>query len=82
MYTFQLPQQKISVRQVKLDHYKEQTDEMLETTSNLLLAYDLVKDYSQADASYYMEMYHWLNSRYDYVMGYAMDFIPFSHATH
>jgi hypothetical protein len=79
MYTFQLPPQRIHPHQAKVDHYKEQTDEMLETTSKLLLAYDLVKDYSQADANYYRDMYNWLNSRYDYVLGYALTFIPYSY---
>ncbi|MDO1446270.1 hypothetical protein Q0590_08405 [Rhodocytophaga aerolata] len=88
MYTFQLPPQQtnqarfVRPAQAKLDHYKEQTDEMLETTHELLLAYDLVKDYSKQDASYYLEMYHWMNARYDYVMSYAMSFIPVSHATY
>jgi hypothetical protein len=81
MYTFQLPPQQIHSQQAKLDHYKEQTDEILETTHDLLLAYNVASEYSQADAAYYLDMYCWLNSRYDYVMEYAMTFIPFNHAT-
>ncbi len=81
MHIYQLPPQQISPRQAKLDHYKEQTDDMMETTHEMLLAYDLVKDYSRADAAYYMDMYEWLNSRYDYVLGYGLTFIPFNYET-
>ncbi len=76
MYIYNLPPQKINKRQAKLDFYTEQTDELLSTIHDLCLAYEVALRYSSVDALYFLEMSAWLNSRYDYVMGLSMTFIP------
>ncbi len=78
MYTFNIPPKKVSTCQAKLDFYSEQTDELLETSRELRLAHELVKSYSVEDAAYYLQMYVWLNRRYDYVMEYSLTFIPWT----
>jgi hypothetical protein len=83
MYTFSIPpQSNYNRRQAKIDLYSDQTDELLATSQQLRLAHDLVSDYSQVDAAYYLQMYIWLNTRYDYIIDYSFSFIPYPYATY
>jgi hypothetical protein len=82
MSVLTLPPQNIKRRQAKIDHYKEQADELMQTTHRLLLAYELVRPYNKDEASYYMDMYLWLSMHYmDYVMACSMTYIPKSYGS-
>jgi hypothetical protein len=60
----------------RIDFYSDQTEELLQTSKELFLAYELLREYSSVDAEYYYGMYTWLNHRFDYVLPNALTFIP------
>lgn len=60
----------------KLEFYSNQTEQLFQTNSELLLATQLVRAYSREDSEYYYQMYLWLNARYGFVLGNALTFIP------
>jgi hypothetical protein len=62
--------------EARIGFYSDQTEELLQTSKELFLAYELLKEYSSVDAEYYYGMYTWLNHRFDYVLPNALTFTP------